>query len=384
MSWAHAADRRLPLAMPAAVLFGVLGHLYGLWILVATIDATRSMSLSLAVFASSLGLLAATILLTRTNGTLAVGRLYALGIGIVLIDVANALLIDTDKWTETLLWSAGTGGVLLVVFGLVAPVGHVAVLTAAHGLTLFLCLLLIPLEVADQAARAGLTAVDALVVPALGVWGAGIYRHALTVRADAMSRADWTEQAIGEGDAAEQLALEELSWLSEQVAPLLELQADGGELSRADRLLLDRSAVRLRRELTAHPGRPGLAGVLPRRAPVDLELIDPDQLGHRFKRGDRAALVGLLRLVAAGSSGRAGPPGSARAVITEVDGRAHVTLYARGLAADSLHGEHALTLLDQLGAGLPERVGDGAIVELELPLSGAAPVDVPGSDRFAP
>ncbi|MFT4289462.1 hypothetical protein [Nocardioides sp.] len=357
--------RRLPLATPAALLFGLLGHSYALVVLLTSLDRVRSAPGDLAVFALSLSLVAGTVLLARPAGTLTTPRLALLGTGLVAVDLANALLIDPDRWSEAALWAVGTGSVTTLALALMAPVRLVLLVLAAHAVTLLACLALLP--TGDNLARAGLTVVDSMMIPLLGMRGANLYAKALADRARALDRTEATEQAMAAAADAERAALEELSWLTDQVVRPLTTVAEGGSLTAADRALLELTATRLRRELTAGAGRPGLAELLPRRTAVDVDVVDPDGLGHRFRQPDRAALGGLLRLLGDADDPEAAP-GWARAVLTASAGSALVTLYAEGTPATVLAGEQARTLLGQLGGPAPEPQGDGVLVEVVVPL----------------
>lgn len=362
---APATSRRLPLATTAALAFGLLGHAYGLSVLLTSLDRMRSVSGAFAVYGLGVGVVVAAVVLALRRGVVATGWLSLLGVALLGADVGNALLVKPEAWSETAFWTIGTGAVSTLVLALLAEVGPVLVVLVAHVAVVLLCLIVLSGAGEHTVDRAVLTAVDALAIPVLGICGAGLYRRALSTRAEALARAEAAEQALAEAAEAEQLALDELAWLTDQAVPLLTRVADGGLLSAAEAGLLDRVAIRLRRELLADPERPGLEALVPRQSVIDLEILDPDDVGPRLAPQDRALLGGLLASLAAGDR-----PGWGRVVLIAGESAVHLTLYAEGAAAVALAGESVGALLDQL-QGRVSNDAQGVVAEAMLSLAGS-------------
>lgn len=368
--------RRLPLARPAAVGIGIVGHSYGFLVLIGGLGLYAVAWLNWAAYLISVVLVMVTAV-ASAGGRLRNATAMVIGGGVVAVDVANAVALGQAGWTEGALWSVGTSGIVIIMLALVASLRLTIVLLVAHVAALILAVGLVlgpdPLTIP----RAMLVVLDTVAVPILGMRGAQLYRRALAAREDARDRTEATIRTTEALEEAERASLEEVVWVTDRIRPALEAVAGGEELTAVQRADLKANAQRLRQELSASPRETGLNSLLVRGRQTAVEIIGPDEIATRISRGHLALLTALLEhLAGAPAEGAGEGAGDSRArdgtvtvALTPDAASSWVTLRTSGAATQRLRDDTGRGLLEQASSGPLRRLANGgAVVEFKVRL----------------
>lgn len=368
--------RRLPLARPAAVGIGIVGHSYGFLVLIGSLGLYAVAWLNWAAYMISAGLVMITAM-ASADGRLRNGTAMAIGGGVVVVDVANAVALGRAGWTEGALWSVGTSGIVIIMLALVASLRLTVVLLVTHVVALLLTVGLVLGPDALTLPRAMLVVFDTVAVPILGMRGAQLYRRALAAREDARDRTEATIRTTEALEETERASLEEVVWVTDRIRPALEAVAGGKELTTDQRADLKANARRLRQELSASPRETGLNSLLVRGRRTAVEMIGPDEIAIRIGRGHRALLTALLEHLAGApaedtgdAAGEAGArDGTVTVALTPEEASSWVTLRTTGTATQRLRDDTGRGLLEQASSGPLRRLANGgAVVEFKVRL----------------
>lgn len=364
--------RRLPLARPAAVGIGIVGHSYGFLVLISSLGLYAVAWLNWAAYLLSV-VLVMVIAVASSGGRLRNGTAMVIGGGVVAVDVANAVALGRAGWTEGALWSVGTSGIVIIMLALVASLRLTVVVLAAHVVALILAVGLVLGPGAQTLPRATLVALDTVAVPILGMRGAQLYRRALAAREDARDRTEATIRTTEALEETERASLEEVVWVTDRIRPALEAVAMGEELTAAQRADLKANAQRLRQELSTRPRATGLNSLLVRSRQTAVEMIGPDEIATRISGGHRALLTALLEHLVGAPAEDAGDSrardGMVTVALTPDTGSSWVTLRTSGAATQRLRDDIGRGLLERASSGPLRRLANGgAVVEFKVRL----------------
>jgi len=350
------------------VILAVQAHLYALVVIVQSPASYGSLPACLALWAVSLVVPMACLLLARrTGGALPTGPFLAASVLLIGVDLALAAVVLPSDRNGGAVWSWGVIGVTILGFAAFRPARDVLIVAAAHGLTAIGVTAAAP-DRSGAAAFTVLVAANAAVTPALvAARYLNLYIRAVQLREQAAA----DRRRIHTRYAAERAIEEDAAWrlrsLQAEAVPLLAGVADGTlavddpQVARLARRL----GADLRRELvTARSSSQWLLPVSRADPGPSVELLDPHHLLGRLDDTGRAALAALLSVL----RGAADWQRLSVALAQEDDSAmAAVTVVATGPdAAIAARDPAVAAAARQLGARFGLEAGDVLVAETNL------------------